>query len=197
MANTDAEKQERQKTVVAFIAGLLIGGLLVWVFSSSSATAPSQEQQTQDGGNTQMTDTSAPMESTNNTNTSNSMQNSTNDNAAMMDDSKGTTPSSDSSSLSVADQAAGTSVALGNVSFPTTDGWVVVRDYDTGVAGKILGAARYSTGVGLIPTSVDLLRATEAGKTYQVVFYTENGDRIFDTKTDVQIDGISATFTAK
>jgi hypothetical protein len=32
---SEAEKQEGQKTVVAFITGLLIGGLLVWVFSSS------------------------------------------------------------------------------------------------------------------------------------------------------------------
>ena len=32
---SEAEKQESQKTVVAFITGLLIGGLLVWVFSAT------------------------------------------------------------------------------------------------------------------------------------------------------------------
>jgi hypothetical protein len=33
-------QQEGQKTLVAFIVGLLIGGLLVWAFSGPSANAP-------------------------------------------------------------------------------------------------------------------------------------------------------------
>ena len=34
------EKQEGQKTIVSFIVGLLIGGLLVWAFSGPEASAP-------------------------------------------------------------------------------------------------------------------------------------------------------------
>ena len=35
---SEQEKQESQKTIVAFAAGLLIGGLLVWVFAGSPKT---------------------------------------------------------------------------------------------------------------------------------------------------------------
>ncbi|MCA9362542.1 hypothetical protein KC906_04155, partial [Candidatus Kaiserbacteria bacterium] len=34
------EQQDGQKTIVAFIVGLLIGGMLVWAFSGPEATAP-------------------------------------------------------------------------------------------------------------------------------------------------------------
>ena len=38
------EKQEGQKTVVSFIVGLLIGGLLVWAFSGPSVDAPEDKK---------------------------------------------------------------------------------------------------------------------------------------------------------
>ena len=34
------QKEETQKTVVSFVVGLLIGGLLVWAFSGTESTAP-------------------------------------------------------------------------------------------------------------------------------------------------------------
>ena len=37
------ETQDGQKTLVAFIVGLLIGGMLVWAFSGPTATAPVAE----------------------------------------------------------------------------------------------------------------------------------------------------------
>ena len=40
--NTDSN-QDYQKNVVAFVAGLLIGGLLVWVFSTPEETTPRME----------------------------------------------------------------------------------------------------------------------------------------------------------
>ena len=43
---TEQEKKENQKTVVAFAAGLLIGGLLVWVFGGSAKTEKVADQNT-------------------------------------------------------------------------------------------------------------------------------------------------------
>jgi hypothetical protein len=69
--------------------------------------------------------------------------------------------------------------------------------------GGILGAARYSESQGLIPTEVELLRATEADTTYAVVFFTEDGSvdesggLYFDPADDQQIPGIMTTFTAQ
>ena len=37
------EMQEGQKTIVSFIVGLLIGGLLVWAFSGPTVNAPTEE----------------------------------------------------------------------------------------------------------------------------------------------------------
>ena len=37
-------KQEGQKTIVSFIVGLLIGGLLVWAFSGPEVSAPNDKK---------------------------------------------------------------------------------------------------------------------------------------------------------
>jgi len=176
---SDAEKQEGQKTVVAFITGLLIGGLLVWVFSSTPDSAPQTENEevtTEESGTTDQN-----TEDTTDTTTENGSNVSTN----------GT------GSLTVNNQAAGDTVTLGATTYPSTDGWIVVRDYTDNVLGKILGAARYSSEEGLTPTSVSLLRNTEKGKTYQVMFYTESGDKKFSTSNDTVVEGGSATFKAE
>ena len=100
--------------------------------------------------------------------------------------------------LVVRNQPASLEVAISNIAYPTTDGWIVVKDYANGQGTGILGAARYSTSVGLLPESVELLRPTISGNEYQVVFYSENGDRIFDTASDVVMDGaVSTTFSAQ
>jgi len=172
--------QDRQKTVVAFVAGLLVGGLLVWVFSSTGSKAPVSDQASNNSNDVAVNDTSA---------------NGSNDTTTTANTSEKIILSA--GSFTVADQAAGMSVALGKISFPSANGWVVVRDYENGVGGNILGAARYEAGVGLSPESVELLRKTETGKSYQVVFFNENGDKIFDKATDAEIDGASAVFKAK
>ena len=41
---SEQEKKENQKTIVAFAAGLLIGGLLVWVFGGSADTKKVDEE---------------------------------------------------------------------------------------------------------------------------------------------------------
>ncbi len=176
---SEVEKQESQKTVVAFITGLLIGGLLVWVFSST----PEAKQETEMNG-----------------------EKVTKEEVVKPDTSKETpvntvTPVTKvvtgKGSLSVADQKAGKLVTLGEVEVPAQSGWVVVRDYMDGVPGNVLGAARYSVEEGLMPTSVDLMRGTTVGGSYQVVFFTNEGDIAFKLGEDVVVDGIATTFKAK
>lgn len=175
----DAEKQEGQKTVVAFITGLLIGGLLVWVFSSTpdEVTPPENEDVTTEERATTSTNNQGASVSTATTNTN--------------------TSSDGEGSLSVDDQAAGKTVTLGKTTYPDTNGWIVVRDYANGVVGNILGAARYSTTEGLTPTKVTLLRSTVEGKTYKVMFHSENGDKKFSSATDKAIEEGSTTFEAE
>jgi hypothetical protein len=178
---SEVEKQEGQKTVVAFITGLLIGGLLVWVFSSTPAD---QMAETTDDETT--TEVTVDTESTD-----------TND--AVVTTDKGTdTPKvmavAGNGSLDVADQAAGDSVALGEVKYPSEAGWIVVRDYTNGASGNVLGAARYNLEEGLTPSTVSLLRKTVSGSTYQVGFYNDNGDKAFSLKDDVLVTGGEDTF---
>jgi hypothetical protein len=186
--SAEQEKQEGQKTVVSFIAGLLVGGLLVWVFSSSEPTAeaPAETSDAPAGEVTGNTDAPAAESG----------------DAAPVSEAAPTLPVG-KGSIAVAGQAAGNAVALGALEFPSTDGWVAVRDYDGTNVGGILGASRYSASQGLLPTSVDLLRPTVAGKTYAVVFFTEDGSLtaagklFFDPAQDQQFADIMTTFVAQ
>lgn len=171
---SEVEKQESQKTVVSFITGLLIGGLLVWVFSSSPEEKKQPEEKT--------TDTEVVAESSDAT-------------KEVVAETKSTSSEViGKGSITVADQKAGLTVTLSGAEFPTKNGWVVVRDYMDGVPGNILGAARYSADEGLAPEVVDLMRATSAGSSYQAVFYTNEGDGGFDLAEDKLIDGVAVTF---
>jgi cytoskeletal protein RodZ len=180
---SEAEKQEGQKTVVAFITGLLIGGLLVWVFSSSpEAQAPSES-----------TTENAPAETSVNTgDTSTVVESSTTEKPVT------NTPTPVGAGvLSAANQKAGKTVSALVTSYPAEAGWVVVRDYTNGTTGKVLGAARYNIEEGLFPSSIELIRPTVKGNEYQVSFYSENGDKKFATKDDTPVGGGEAVFKAE
>ncbi len=178
---SEQEKQEGQKTVVAFVSGLLIGGLLVWAFGGS----PKEEnKEAVDEENTaaEVTETSTEtLEIT--TNESNTPA------APEMVVGEGM--------LNVADQPAGSSVALEAATYPTEEGWIAVRVYTDEQMGSILGAARYSKEQGLIPTSVELLAPTVAGRDYAVVFFSEDGNRTFNLDGDAQLETGMTTFTAQ
>ena len=188
---SEQEKPEGQKTVVAFIAGLLIGGLLVWVFSSP---APTQEMQ---DTNDQTTEQAATADKNSNTNVQPSADKGQESTPVIP-----VLPTGDGA-ISVAGQAAGNSVVLTSAEFPTAEGWVAVRDYDGENVGGILGAARYSQSQGLIPQEIELLRSTVAGTEYAVVFFTEDGavnadgKLYFDPAGDKQIDAVMTTFKAE
>lgn len=186
--------QNSQKTVVAFVAGLLVGGLLVWVFTAG----PSDDQ----------TSSMNSDESTVNTdvNTSNNTGGDTNADTTTTDENTSSTDTNTNTSadmnvgegaLEVSDQPAGKSVTIDSATFPNDEGWIGIRDYENGNLGRILGVARFSKEQGLIPTEVELLRATESGKTYAAVFFTESGDREFSLADDVQIDSVVTPFTAQ
>ncbi len=180
---SEVETQESKKTVVAFITGLLIGGLLVWVFSSTPEKKEEPKDEGTDTEQVEKTDDSkeASKESEGGKNTDNTVSD-------VVVTGKG--------SIAITDQKAGGSVTLGTLELPTKNGWVVVRDFKDGVAGNILGAARYSVDEGLIPTSVELMRATTKDNTYQASFFTNEGNKGFALGEDKVIDGTAVTFKA-
>lgn len=181
---------EAQKTVIAFIAGLLIGGLLVWVFGGSSDVEPTTDTldttsiSTEQNASSSEDDT-ASSEATSSDSEDTDSENSNSDIEMQQGD----------GSITVSNQSAGTTVAIAGAVFPTDEGWIGVREYANQQMGSILGVARYSKDEGLIPESIELLRGTEAGNTYAVVFFSENGDRTFNLANDVQRSDTFATFT--
>lgn len=182
---SEQEKQENQKTIVAFAAGLLIGGLLVWVFGGTpdtkvddnNDTATTTEETTDSSDDTDDTDTSTSSDDTE-----------AEVEAPVMQTGDG--------KIEVTNQPAGTRVGLQSAVFPSDDGWIGVRDYVNGQPAGLLGVARYSKSQGLIPEDVILQRSTKSGSTYAVVFYSESGDKVFSLADDKQIEGVISTFTA-
>lgn len=179
---TEQEKKENQKTVVAFAAGLLIGGLLVWVFGGSAKTEKVAEQ------NADTDDLVAEEVSVNEATDTVEV-------TAKPEEVKPTLKTGDGK-IEVENQKAGTNVVLESATFPSDEGWIGVRDYVNGQPAGLLGVVRFSKAQGLVPESVILQRATVAGNTYALVFYTESGDRVFNLADDKQVEGVFSTFTA-
>ena len=178
---SEVEKQEGQKTVVAFIAGLLIGGLLVWVFSASPTDDKEElleeaAEELEEGADDLKSDITDAGKDTNNSQAQEAVG---------------------KAAITVVSNLSGKTVELSDVEYPTNEGWIVVREYNNETPGSILGAARYSKSTGLLPTTVNLLRATKSEQVYQVIFFSESGDKIFDLNDDLLIEGYTSTFTAK
>jgi hypothetical protein len=187
---TDQTTNDGQKTVVAFIAGLLVGGLLVWIFNDTPAEAPTtiDTEQTEETSEETTTETESEVAA-----------------GEAASDDTATEPApepvaelpSGDGSATVTDTAAGSVVALESATFPTDNGWIAIRTYVDGEFTNILGAARYSREQGLVPESIPLLTPTIAGREYAIVFFTEDGDRQFNPRTDLPIETPLVTFTAQ
>lgn len=163
---------ESKKTLVAFVVGLLIGGMLVWAFSEPS------DNKDDNGTNTEITA-------------------STTDSSADADDEDDATPSFEmgDADIEIDDQAAGNSVEISSATYPVEEGWIAVRDYQDDKEGYVLGAVRFSKRDGLNPMEIVLQRPTVAGQKYAISLYKEDGDT--DWGNDERIEGIFGTFTAE
>lgn len=190
-------EEKSHKTVVAFVAGLLIGGLLVWAFGSSSSEEENPNLDTAQ----KKIENVAPQSATANDEGSTETVAS----APLGDKGGRATPmmvAAGSGSIVVENQSAGSGVALSALTVPVQDAWIAVHELRNGELANILGAVRYNSTEGLAPTRVELLRDTVVGQTYSVVIYGGNGDRVFELGDDTPLvtpDGsfIQDTFTAQ
>lgn len=173
-------KEDNQKTVVSFIVGLLVGGLLVWAFSGDAGVKPVDKAK--EDTKEQIKTTETMPEGTKDEETKTPLA---------------VTLPVGTAAVTLGEQTAGSKVSLGTATFPTKEGWVGVRDYTDGKLGGLLGVARFSAEQGLVPKDIILQRATISGKMYAIVFYSESGDRKFNLANDVQAGDQFATFTAK
>jgi hypothetical protein len=178
---SDAQKQESQKTVISFIFGLLIGGLLVWAFVGGHSEAPSKVDDKQTDKTASSTSTSTPdikIEAAASTKT-----------PAKIEVGEG--------KVTIAEAKAGSEVKLGAVTYPITNGWIGIRDYNDGKLGWILGVTRFSSDLGITPDAIPLVTPMKSGREYAVVIFKEAGDPSFNPATDAQLDTVFTTFKAE
>lgn len=181
---TTQDKQDGQKTLVSFIVGLLIGGMLVWAFSGPSADAPAVSDNASD--DTTMSD--------DNSDTATKVVSDGGEEVTT----KTPTITVGEGAVNVKDQAAGNVVALDSATYPVSEGWVGVRQYNNGELGRYInGVVRFSESQGLVPEEIVLQSPTVAGQEYAIVIFAEDGDFDFSLAGDVQIDKVFGTFKAE
>jgi len=139
----EEKQQDGQKTIVAFVVGLLIGGMLVWAFSGSS--------------------TEAPITADEETNTEEAMDETETDSDVTVgaDDTEPVevpTLSVGEGEVVVNNQEAGSSIALESATYPVSEGWIGVREFNNEQLGFILGVVRFIESQGLVPDEIILQR---------------------------------------
>lgn len=172
----EEEKREGQKTIVAFVSGLLIGGLLMWVFGAEPKKDTNTEVKTDD---TAATETEVTTDVTAATGTKTPAEISVSKPEVV----------SGVGSIAVANQKAGMKVSLGEIKYPAATGWIAVQNVNGDALGTTLGAARFDTKAGLMPKEVTLVTSTVAGKEYKVVFHATDGNREYASATDKVVNG--------
>lgn len=187
----DTHPAEDRKTIVAFIIGLVIGGLLVWAFSDTPANAPTEKKRGDDSEMSKEKEGDKDAES----------KEANTDTAPVKVKTEAKSPETSlprgEGVVEVGEVEAGSSVALSRANYPLSEGWIGVRSYTEGRLGSLLGVVRFSESQGLVPDKIVLQYPTRAGADYAIVMYSEDGDRTFNLASDKQEDKIFATFTAK
>lgn len=186
-------KNKNHQIVAGVVILLVILG--IWWYASVRTATPTGTSTTttgQTGGSTEATGAAGTSGGTNSENMG-TTAGTTSGAGATGESGNYPTTSAGGESVSVADQSAGTMVTLGKVEV-TRSTWVAVKDE----RDWILGAARFDASAE--SGTIVLLRATEAGKTYKVVTYVDDGDRLFDFHKDMEVKGegaVIATFKAQ
>lgn len=181
------EVKDSQKTVVAFIAGLLVGALLVWMFGSSDADMK-QDMHDADDESALLDEDMMEFDSESEADTAMNEE---------VDAILAAELPVGDAEAELGGTTAGSVVNLSSATFPTDAGWVAVRSYNDGMLGNVLGASRYSKEQGLVPETIQLLTPTIVGQEYAIVFFSENGDRQFNMRSDFQLDVDPIVFTAE
>lgn len=169
--------KDSQKTIVAFVVGLLIGGLIVSAISGDNKDVEKMEE----------------------INATETTQETSEENSENEAETEAEVPALQvgEGDVVINNQAPSRLIAIESAVYPVSEGWIGVRDYQEGNLGLILGVVRFSESQGLVPNDIILQTSTIAGREYAVVIYTENGDFDFSLANDVQIDRIFTTFTAE
>jgi hypothetical protein len=163
-------KNITNNAIVIGIIGLVVGLVLGWMIGRGNTVVPG----------TAMNKDAASDEVTVTTRTDSEMMVKNTANVLFSD----VTMSQESdSAIMVADQMAGNMVTVGSVETDTS-AWVAVREDVKGMPGRVLGAARVDAGESR-NIVIKLLRETMPNMKYQINLYKDNGDRKFDTKTDM------------
>ncbi len=204
-----AEKQQQeegQKTFVSFIIGLLIGGMLVWAFSSPDTddrkASLSIGKKDDDKGLSSENKKNEVKEEESNKDGSKEKMDTTDSETTeskgdMSSDGKNTA-FKEAGEIVVSDQTAGTEIKLDKAIYPISEGWVGVREYNKdGKLGYILGVVRFSEKYNMVPSTIILQRPTTVGRKYAVVVFSEDGDGSFNVYKDLQVGEPLDTFEAK
>jgi len=157
-------------SVSALILGLILG-FASGSYWSKAKTEKVSENSGDQSGDKMMVDNNAPDSSMAGTNEGQTVH---------------TDTVSDQSIINASNQKAGDSVLVSKV-VTNTEIWVAVREDVEGELGNILGARRIDAGT-TENIVVLLLRSTVPDTKYHVVLYRENGDGVFDNKTDTLLE---------
>jgi DNA-binding helix-hairpin-helix protein with protein kinase domain len=160
--DNNEQRKMNQKMAFSFLAGLVVGGGLMWFIIGTEVLSP-----TINNNDNVLTESMEEKVSGGvgklNTNTLGAQNN----------------------RLVVEDQLAGDRVLLKEVELDSAS-WVVVHEEVNALLGNALGAARFDKG-SYTGGYVELLRNTEIGATYHVLIYKDNGDKKFNFDNDTVV----------
>ena len=184
MNMTKITENRNLKIVGAFLIGVIVGGLFVWMWIATQKELLNKENKTIGNVSEQNTTTKKPISED-----KTPIKNLETSETQLRND-----------AIVVQNQKAGSSVVVDKAVFEE-DGWIVIHEGTASHIGNALGAARFDKGE-YNNIVVELLRATKEGMVYRAVLYRDNGDKKFNLDTDFPFlqDGnqpVLTTFTVK